>query len=265
MNVCTFAFLYELRMSDYELVKLKAYIVHCTLYIVLVFSACNKESRWDCTKRTGKVITDVRVLPPFTKIIAEDNVNVFITQGSTQEVKVVAGNNLIPLIKTEVANEKLIIQNNNKCNWARSYKNGTINVHITMPLLIHISHFGSGQIKNNDTLTVDTLTILTRESGDVEFTINTQMLVTQVHSTSDVTLHGTSILHGNFHIGAGFLYCEDLQTEYTWSHSKAAGNEYLNVKKELGVTIDWVGNIYYSGNPAIDVKGTGEGKLIQQN
>jgi len=235
-----------------------------TILAVLIF-ACNKESRWDCVKRTGKTSTDIRVLPPFTKIIAEDNVNVFITQGSAQEVKVEAGNNLISLIKTEIDSGTLRIRNENQCNWARSYKNGAINVHITMPTLRHVSHFGSGQIKSNDTITCDTLTILTQESGDVELTINTKILYTQVHSTSDVTLHGKSILHGNFHIGAGFLHCEDLQTDIIWSTSKASGNEYLNVKKHIGATIDWVGNIYYSGNPTIEIKGTGKGKLIQQN
>lgn len=235
------------------------------LLAVLIFS-CNKENRWDCIKRTGKTSTDIRILPPFTKIIVEDNVNVFITQGSAQEVKVEAGNNLISLIKTEIDSGTLRIQNNNKCNWARSYKNGTINVHIILPTLRHISHFGSGQIKSNDTITGDTLTILTRESGDVELTINTYMVLTQVHSTSDVTLQGKSSLHGNFHIGAGVLHCENLQTDCTWSHTKASGDEYLNVKNCMGVTIDWVGNIYYSGNPSIDVvKGIGEGKLIHQN
>ncbi|MEK6614821.1 MAG: head GIN domain-containing protein [Bacteroidota bacterium] len=235
-----------------------------TLLTVLIFS-CNKESRWDCLKRTGKTSTDIRILPPFAKIIVEDNINVFITQGHTQEVKVEAGNNLISLIKTEVDSGTLHIQNNNQCNWARSYRKGTINVHITMPTLKHISHFGSGMIKSNDTITGDTINILTRESGDVELTINTYIVFTQVHSTSDVTLHGKSIFHGNFHIGAGFLHCEDLQTECTWSFSKASGDEYLNAKQCLGVTIDWVGNIYYSGNPTIEVNGTGEGKLIHQN
>lgn len=252
-------------MANYELVKLKAYIVLCALYFVLFFSSCNKESRWDCIKRTGKTSTELRMLSPFTKIIVEDNVNVLITQGSTQQVNVEAGNNLIPLIKTEVVNEELRIQNNNRCNWARSYRNGTIQVHITMPTLKCISHDGSGQIKSNDTITGDTLTIRARQSGDVELTINTQIVFTQVHNTSDVTLHGKSILHGNFHVGAGFLHCENLQTDITWSHSKASGDEYLNAKNSLAATLDWIGNIYYSGNPSINITGTGEGKLIHQN
>lgn len=240
-------------------------LIGVIILLIGAFVSCRKENRWDCAKRTGKIFTDVRVLPPFTKIIVEDNVNVFITQGNSQDVKVEAGNNLITLIETEVENNTLLIQNNNKCNWARSYKNGTINVHITMPTLKHIAHFGSGLIKSNDTISGDTLTILTKESGDVELTINTYMLNTQVHSTSDVTIRGTTSLHGNFHIGAGFLYCKELRSDCAWSTSKASGDEYFNVKNCMGVTIDWVGNIYYSGNPTVEVKGTGEGKLIHEN
>lgn len=237
------------------------------VFFVIVICSCNKESRWDCIKRTGAITTDVRILPPFTKIYLKDNINVFIRQGIEQEVKIEAGKNLVSLIKTEVNNNELVIKNGNRCNWARSYKNGDINVFITMPVLKFITHYGSGNIKGLDTIVCDTLEILTRESGDVNLTLNANIVFSRLHGTSDITLHGKSNLQGIFHMGEGYLHFEDFVTQIAWSHSKASGNQYLNAKLDLSVRLDWIGNIYYVGNPAINIHegGKGTGKLIQQN
>ncbi|MBI4929738.1 MAG: DUF2807 domain-containing protein [Bacteroidetes bacterium] len=216
-------------------------------------------------KRTGEKTSVIRELPPFTKIYLKDNVNVFITQGNLQEVKVEGGENLIPLVKTEVINGELHIDNDNKCNWSRSYKKGTLTVYVTIPSLRYISHHGSGKISSNGIISCDTLDILTNESGDVELWLNAHVVFNHLGTTSDVTLHGTSSLMGIYHTGEGYLHCEDLETDFTWSYSKASGNEYLNAKQSLALTIDWEGDVYYSGNPAASVKGTGNGKLIRLN
>jgi hypothetical protein len=86
-----------------------------------------------------------------------------------------------------------------------------------------------------------------------------------MHTTADITLHGKSSLMGCWHAGEGFLHCEDLQAGFVWTHSMSSGDEYLNVQSNLWATIDWEGNIFYSGNPSIAIDGKGKGKLIQQN
>ncbi|TAL61462.1 MAG: DUF2807 domain-containing protein [Bacteroidetes bacterium] len=227
--------------------------------------SCNKENRWDCIKRTGKVATESRTISPFTKIRVRGNVDVFIKQGTTQEVSIEAGNNLIPLIKTEVDSGILEIDNKNLCNWARSYKRGNINVYITMPTLRFLWNLGSGLVKSDDTITCDTLDIWAHQSGDVDLTVNASVIYTNMHTTADLTLHGKTNILGSWHVGEGYLHCEELQTEIAWVHSKSSGNDHVNVQTDLAATIDWEGNIYYAGNPAILLKGVGTGKLIKQN
>ncbi|MFI5164021.1 MAG: head GIN domain-containing protein [Bacteroidia bacterium] len=244
---------------------MKRILIFILIPFSLLFSSCNKENRWDCIKRTGEKTTDTRILPPFTKVYLKDNIDVFITQGATQEVKIAAGKNLISLIKTEVINGELHLSNDNKCNWARSYKNGVISVYITMPTLSFITNDGSGNIKSQGTISCDTMDVWTKESGDVELTLNANVVFVQIYGSSDVTVHGKTNVLGIDHADEGFLYCQDLQTDMAWSTTKSAGNEYFNVKNSLSVTIDWVGNIYYLGNPLVYSKGTGSGKIIHQN
>lgn len=217
---------------------------------------------FDMFKGTGDRTTELRQLDPFTKIYLKDNVNVFITPGS-QQVKVEAGEKLIPLIRTKVKDGILYIEDDNKCNWARSYKKGVINVHISMPTLRYIWHYGSGDVHGSDTLYCDTLDIETRESGNVNLTYKANVTYNHLHGSADVTLKGISPLVGTFHIGEGYLYAQDLITDQTWFYTKASGNQYINVRYGVTGKIEWAGNIYLRGKPIyLSVIRIGRGELI---
>ncbi len=239
--------------------------VFAVAFCSLILYSCNKESRWDCIKRTGKAATEVRNLPPFNKIYLEDNVDAVIIQGAAYEARVACGKNLISLIKTEVDSGVLHLKNENRCNWARSYKKGTITVFITLPTLRNIWHFGSGFMNNQGLLVCDTLDIWAHQTGNVELTVNSNVMYTNSHTTADITLHGSSDLMGVWHTGEGYLRCSDFITNHTWTNSKSSGDEYLNPQISLSATINWEGNIYYNGNPSIALYGTGKGKLIKNN
>jgi hypothetical protein len=262
MNVRTFVTL-TMKKNPY-LHKAKIGVI---IFLIGASAACKKENRWDCIKRTGEQTTDTRILPPFTNIYLKDNIDVFITQGAVQEVKIVAGKNLVSLIKTEVINGELHLRNDNKCNWARSYIKGTIAVYITLPTISYIENDGSGNIKSQNTISCDNISMMTKESGDIELSLNATTLVYIVClGSSDITLHGKTPTLGIYHLSEGYLYCQDIQTDNTWTESKASGNEYLNVKNYLKASIEWAGDVYYTGNPpAIQVEVNGKGKLIHQN
>ena len=216
-------------------------------------------------KRTGDITTELRNLPYFKQIYVEDNVNVFITQDVFREVKVEGGENLIPLIKTEVKESILYIRNDNKCNWARSYKKGVINIYLTMQDLRFVYHDGSGLIKSTDTIKTPIMDVWTKSSGDVDLTLYVDEVYSHMHSSADVTLRGYSSIQGLYHTGTGYFRASDLFTYISWSTNKSAGNEYFYAANELSVINEWVGDIYYRGNPATNFKGSGTGKFIHEN
>lgn len=253
MNVLTFA----------RVKKMRTIIKHVAFLLLITCISCNKESRWDCIKRTGKSSTETRIVPPFSKIYLEDNIDVFITQGNTQEVKITTGSNLVSLVRTEVVNDELKIKNDNKCNWARSYKNGAISLYLTMPDLKYVLVDGPGKVKSLNQLSCDTLVVRTKSTGDIDLTINANITYPQMHSTGDITLRGKSAMVGVYHTGEGFLDCSGLQSDIAWTFAKTTGRESFNVSGSLSATITWTGDIYYSGNPAtVNVKQIGTGKLI---
>lgn len=227
----------------------------------MIFTSCKKENMCDCIKRTGKIETSVRSTSSFDKLVVFDNVNVFITQGAIEEVKIEAGKNIIDLITTEVNNGKLIIKNKNKCNWVRSYKKA-INVYITMPSVSFITSEGTGTIKSTNTLTSNEIELRTKNAGNIELTVNNTQIVTIMNSTGDISLTGSTNTHSCDIGGTAFLNCKNLVTNFTWVHSYTTGLCYVNSSNTIECKLDNIGDIHCYGNPtSISKEENAEGKL----
>jgi hypothetical protein len=241
--------------------SLKFFKIMLVLSLALNFSACKKENSCDCFKRTGKIEMLTREVSGFDKIVAENNVNVFITQDSVFEVKIESGDNLIPLIKTEVVDGTLFISNKNRCNWTRSYKK-PFNVYIKMPIIKYITSDGSGDIKSIGTITSNAFDIQTKSSGNIELTVNNSKVISHMNGSGDVTLHGVTYEHSCSIGGSAFLYCNDLQTSYTWIQSYTTGLCYVTAADLLICRIDEVGDVYCSEHPiAVQKIKNGKGNL----
>ncbi len=229
------------------------------LYVSILFS-CKKENRCDCIKRTGDIITETRSLNGFDKIFVETNLKVFLTQDSVFEVKVEAGENIVPLIKTEVRDGCLYIKNNNRCNWARSYDKPH-NVYVRMPVVKFITSDGTSDIISLNTITTPQFDVQTKNSGNIELTVNNLKVGSHMHGSGDLILHGITGEHSCDIGGTSFLHCEDLQTTYTWVHTFTTGLCYVKATNLLVCKIDNVGDVYCYGSPATveqEEKSTGQ-------
>lgn len=229
--------------------------------LLISFAGCKKENRCDCIKRTGEIIKDVRHIDGFDQIFVENNLNVFITQDSVFEVTVEAGENIAPLIKTEVTDGTLFIRNKNRCNWTRSYKK-PLNVYIKMPKLIYITSDGTGDIVSTNTLNADLMDLQIKNSGNINVTVNTNVLRSHMHGSGDITLHGYSAEHDVSIGGTAYLYASDLQTGYTFIDEFTLGLSYIRVSDLLICKMRDKGDVYCYGNPVkVEKSISGSGQL----
>jgi hypothetical protein len=237
------------------------------LILFIILSSCKKENRCDCFKGTGKVITETRSPSDFTRVELHDNINLVITQDTINTISVAGGEKLLSNIQTEFTDNKLIIQNNNKCNWVRSYKN-KFTVYLHAKNLKRMELFGSGSITSTNTLAPDTLTInCWNSSGKIDITVNTQVNFLCINTGSaELYVKGNTNYNYLYNASNGFAHLEYLHTVSNTAKSISTGECYINVDQNLDATINYIGNIYYYGNPA-DIKTniTGEGKLIKLN
>lgn len=241
--------------------------VRDVLLIIIIpffFTACKKENACDCIKRTGKIITEKRNIDGFDKILIENNLNVFITQDSIFEIVVEAGENIAPLIKTEVRNNTLICRNENRCNWTRSYGK-PLNIYIKMPYVKYITSNGTGNITSLNTITTDTFDLQTKNSGNITVKAHSKKILSHMHGSGDITLIGYTDEHACDIGGTGFLYCDALETNYTYLHTFTLGLCYVYATNLLICNIDRKGDVYCYGKPkTVIYSSKSSGKLYIQ-
>jgi hypothetical protein len=217
----------------------------------------------DCFTSTGSVETKIRIIDPFNKIILNDNINLYITQGNTQVIKLEAGKNLFDHIETKVSEKTLTISNNNKCNWVRSFKK-KINLYISLPYLTEMEFYGSGDVQFLNNMQVDTLLLNLKEaSGKVLMDLNCNYIELKIHTgPADITAIGATkelVLYNN---GTGVLNSSYLNSNKSLAINRNTGKILVNSKDELKAEIYGSGNIFYFGTPQIDFSKNGKGKLL---
>jgi hypothetical protein len=250
-------------------------IMKKTKYIALLLSAlsvilsvgegCKKENMCDCLKRTGDVTTETRNIEPFTQIFIEDKVNVILTEDTllASELKIEAGENLIPLIKTEVVNGVLRIKNANKCDFTRAY-DVPVNVYVNYkPDLLRITNKGTGLVSNTDTCTAGNIDLETISAGDIKLQMSAGTVFTHQHSVGDVEVYGTVNEMIIYNTGNGFTITDQCQAGYAWVYTRSTGKITVYTPGLLISEIDGPGNVYYRGQPnQINSIENGEGRLL---
>jgi hypothetical protein len=237
------------------------YISLC--FVLSLLYACKKENLFDCFKSTGDIVTERRSIEPFTETIIYDNANIIIVQDSLTYIEVEAGKNLLPLITTEIRDGKLVIENNNKCNWVRDFS-VPVNVYVHVPALRGLDTFGSGKISTQNTLTVDVFEINSRNTASIQLNIIANEIYSKQHAAfGDNTISGSAGSLFVYNTGQGFCDCSQLTVNDATVISSTTGQTYVNACDDLHAEISYSGNVYYKGAPVISSVITGTGKLIQ--
>lgn len=228
------------------------FLTACILGAVLMVQpGCKKENMCDCLKRTGDVTTETRAVEAFTEIFLEDKVNLILTEDTSlaPEVVVEAGENLIPLIKTEVVGGVLRIRNANKCDFSRSY-DVPVNVYVRCPRnLTRITHKGTGLISNTDTCTAPSIDLNVISAGNLRLQVNAGTIYTHQHSAGDIEIYGKAQDVIVYNTGNGFTIADQCESYNCWVYTRSTGKITLYPTNELSSEIEGPGNVYYRGQP----------------
>ncbi|MAY83990.1 MAG: hypothetical protein CMP59_07645 [Flavobacteriales bacterium] len=234
------------------------------IILALLLSACAKENMGDCFKSTGKDRTEKRMLQSFTAIEIDDEINVFLEQSSENSAEVSGGENLLEFIRTEVKNGILYIENDNRCNWVRSFKKD-INVIIRASNLEQITYYGSGDVKCLGTLTPNKFLLNAwNASGDIELDINCNDVELKLH-TGPISLKckGSGDRFIAYNSSIGKLDTRKFVASDVLAVNANSGDLKVFSDSLLDANIEGNGDLYYSGNPIVKLRVVGSGSLIK--
>src|SRR5690606_39933515 len=117
-----------------------------------------REDADDCFQTRETTVQQKIDVPEFTKILVNRNIQLIVKQGAQTQVVVETGENLISDVEVEVVAGKLIVTDNNTCNYVRHYT--ATKVYVTAPNLTEIRSTTQHEITSDGTLTYNNITLL---------------------------------------------------------------------------------------------------------
>jgi hypothetical protein len=240
-------------------------LIYLLTAFIFISTSCEKNSVGDCFKSTGPIKTEERTIPGFHTILLKDNIDLELHSSNTNNITVEAGENLLSKINTTVEDSVLIIENNNRCNWVRSY-DSPLKAFLNFTRLDTIEYRSIGNISSTDTVFIKELVIDVFEgAGEISFLISTDFLFCNLHyGTADIKMKGVTIFSSIYSASFGLIDNRGLNATQVYLNNKSSNDVYVQSSDILEVTIENIGNVYYIGNPdQIKLNQIGTGEMIK--
>lgn len=185
--------------------------------------------------------------------------NAFIKQGDQFSVTLEGDQDLLDEITTRVSNGRLIIR---KPDW-RKARNKKLIVYITMPEIEGFSVSGSGGLMTEGPVKCDNINISVSGSGSVKIdNLTADEVDIGISGSGGIILEGPGAEVADIGIsGSGSIVAENFKLGVADVGISGSGRCKLWVEDSLVARISGSGNLYYKGDPNIDVKSSGSGRV----
>ncbi len=213
----------------------------------LVFLSCTKEKDFDCLKSTGTIIKEERESAPFTKINLRDNIHLIFVESDEQKIVVEAGKHLLPKIQTRIVNDSLILENNNYCDWVRSYQK-LVKIYIYGNPGLKLYNNGYGTVSGK--LSGDSFFIKSWSFENMDFELNLGYLWLETFRSGTTRLSGKAKTIYAFRHNVGPIDARSMTVcEELLFHDHGQGLSYGRADSSLIVRIFDSGSIQIDGDP----------------
>jgi hypothetical protein len=212
------------------------------LFIIFLMTTVISCSNDDLIIGSGSPTSEFRSVSNFSKINSEGVFDITITQGSVQSVEIIADDNIIHKVKTNVVSNELRLYLDDDNN----YRDIILEVNIIVPSINSVKNSGVGNISILDVDTINNFNVLNSGTGTISI----------AGAAESLTLENEG--SGKFN---GFQFSvSTCDVEIIGS-----GDCEVNAINQLHVDIEGSGDIYYKGSPDIDANISGSGKIINAN
>ncbi len=210
------------------------------------------------TNGDGNVTETERQVEPFASIKINGNYKVNFTQSDIQSVMVVADENLLEFIKTDVTGNELVIRSSQPIR-----SSNDLLVEVKAPRLERVEANAAARFYTQGPLTQKELSVLSNAGAliDIEGTF-TQVIANQ-NAGSRIELRGQTDKFKATSNAGGTIDATDLESQSAVVNANAGGDIRLNTQR-LEATANAGGSIRYIGNPIIEAVNTNAGGSISK-
>ena len=240
------------------------------LISILLIFACDNEDAGNCFQKSGSIIQQEIIVDSFDKILVNRDIELVLKQGLDQKVVIETGTNLLNDVEAIVLDGKLILTDNNSCNFVRNYS--ITKVYITSPNITEIRSSTQYNISSDGVLRYPSLTILSEDfnmpdsftSGNFILQINNSAFNVVFNNLSNCFISGqTNNLNLAFAAGTSRFEGRDLIAQNVSIWNRSSNDMVVNPQQSITGLISGPGDVI-SVNipPIIEVEEVYKGRLI---
>ena len=208
-------------------------------------------------KGSGNIVTATRAVSQFDRVSVSGSGHLSIVQGDQESLTIEADDNLLPLIKSEVA--------------SRGLKIGPENVNLSPTRTIHYVlqlkslealHLSGSLEAEAQSIKTDQLLITISGSGKIQVaSLDTSELNVHVSGSGDIQLAGKVNRQTIQISGSGNYRAGNCESQTTAGHISGAGDATVWARLELQAHVSGSGDIKYYGSPQLDTHVSGSGSV----
>ena len=197
-------------------------------------------------KGNGNVQTEEREIGRFEAIKVNGAFTIYLSQDDDYSLKVVADENLLPIIKTKVKGDVLHITTEKSiCN------SKVMKLYIGFKHLSRLKANGAISLKSDQMLRFDRLNIEINGASSAELKLTANRLAINNSGASTIKLAGKCENVSINISGAGNVSAYDLVAKKGSINISGVGSGKVCVKDDLRVNISGIGSVKYKGEPKI--------------
>lgn len=239
--------------------------------LALMLCGCNSDAISDCIQNAGVIERDVVIVSEFTQITVFENVQLILSQGDVQSIEIETGRFLRDEVSAVVEDGRLLLRNENTCNFVRDFALTTI--YVTAPNITEIRSSTGLGIESEGVLEYPSLTLLSESFNNPEFgttdgtfdlELDTQNLSVVVNGVAFLKLRG-NVQNFSLNIAAGDsrIEAENLIAESVTINHRGTNDMLINPQQSVRGVIRGFGDVISLNRPAIvEVEELFRGRLI---
>ncbi len=235
-------------------IKNISFILLILLSSLLILNSCHLR----CLKGNGSTTTETRSVSNFNELQVSSALKVIYSESPTYKVEVVADDNLIGYITTEVHGNELQIGLKHK----RCFNKATnAEIHVSAPSIDKIEISGASQFETTDTLHVGNLNL--KASGASKILIKNKIttLTGEISGASVVETSGNSTSININASGASVFNASNLQTKIAIIDFSGSSTGTVNVINSLAAELSGASTLNYYGNPTVNSNTSGSSNI----